>query len=240
MIGVAALVVLAVLLWPGSGEEGRAGPTGPSRTVSRAMRRVRDVLRARSRRRSDWVGDLADISAVGLRAGLDLGAALRLAARSPGVRTAAPWLGDRAERALADGTSTADCLADPPAGTDPGAVSDLLVLARAWRLSESTGAPASDVTAAAAATVRSSAAARQRTASAVAGPRTSMRLLTALPPAGPVLGLLVGLDPLTLYGTPAARTALATGLLLTLGGWVVGARLVARAERPLHTDGRPR
>jgi tight adherence protein B len=228
---VLLLVLVAVLLWPGRATD-RPAPDA---------RRVRGPVRAHLPRRrvgGEWVAELAEVTTVGLRAGLDLPAAVGVAARSPTVRSAAPWLGTRVAAAVDGGAGVSECLADAPSA-GPDERSDLAVLARAWRLSEHTGAAASRTTAGAAAAIRARAAARERVAAALAGPRASMRLLTLLPLGGPVVGLLLGLSPGELYGSLAARAAAVLGLGLTAVGWWWSRGLVGRALRPGRTDGSP-
>lgn len=64
-----------------------------------------------------------------------------------------------------------------------------------------------------------------------------MWLLSALPVAGPVAALLVGITPGRLYGTGAAQAAATVGLLLTALGWSWSRALLRRALRAGHTDG---
>ncbi len=181
-----------------------------------------------------WVADLAEVVAVGLDAGLDLMAAALAAARSPGVVRRAPWVVERLHEAAVAGTPVSACL-DPPPGVPPAVRRDLDVLVAAWRLAEEAGAPAAEVTAAAAGAVRERRAARLRAAVAVAGPRTSMWLLTALPLLGPVGGALVGFGPERLYASGPARTVALTGLVLTAGGWWWARAVLMRAARPATT-----
>lgn len=184
-----------------------------------------------------WVAEFAEIVSIGLRAGLDLRAATLVAARTPGVAAAAPWLEDAVRAAALTGSSVAGCLVPPHADAAPGALRDLAVLERAWRLCESTGAAASHTSAAAASAVRARTAARQRADAALAGPRASMRMLTALPLAGPVVGVLVGIEPTSLYGSLPARGSAVAGLALTAAGWWWATVLVDRAARPSRTSG---
>jgi tight adherence protein B len=151
------------------------------------------------------------------------------------VAIAAPWLAERCGPA----SSPVAVLADLPPGVGARTAADLTVLARAWRVSEATGAAASHTTAAAAASVRARQEADRRVGAALAGPRASMRLLTLLPLAGPLVALLLGIDPGSLYGSVAARWAAATGLVLTAAGWRWTTALVGRAQRPADTAGRP-
>ena len=117
---------------------------------------------------------------------------------------------------------------------------DLELLAAAWRLAEDVGAGAAAVTAAAADAVRGRRAADERAAVVAAGPRASMWLLTTLPLAGPLAGVLVGVGPERLYGSTAARASALAGLALTGAGWWWSRTILARARRPGRTSGESR
>lgn len=245
MLTAALLAALACLLWPHPGGDPRAHPGRPDGGGSRAFgasAAVRAVARARRQvgRRADsaWVADFAEVVAVGLDAGLDLPAAALASARSPGVQGAAPWLPAHLRASIDEGRGVTTALdGDPDIGAE--ARRDLALLLAAWRLAEEVGAAASAVTASAAASVRERRAAADRTAVVVAGPRASMLLLSALPLAGPVAALLVGLPPGRLYDSAASRALAAGGLLLTAMGWWWAKGLLRRARRPGRTDGGP-
>lgn len=183
------------------------------------------------------MAELAEVVAVALRAGVPLDAAVVVGARSPGVATAAPWLPVRLEAARSRGDGAAAVVDAALADAGSRVRDDLRLLARAWRLSEETGAAAAHTTAAAAATLRARSAARDLRESTLAGPRASMRVLTALPLVGPAVGVALGLSPVSLYATPAARLSVVVGALLTLAGWCWARRLVGAAARPGRTDG---
>lgn len=255
---LAVLCALAVALWPGPAPP-PGPPPGPPDGGPEDARRPRGPSRAGAwwrRRRvapGDWVADLAEVTAVGLRAGLGLERAVRTAARVPTVAAAAPWLPAALDDAARVGARVAEVLAGrvsdaPEAGAGAGPLvvrhrssatadeaADLGVLVRAWRLSEHLGAPASDTTATAAAVIRERRAAAERAAAVVAGPRASMRLLTALPLLGPAVGLLLGIGPGHLYGSTPARAGAVLGVLLTALGWWWGHRLLARGRRSART-----
>ncbi|WP_392543265.1 hypothetical protein [Oryzobacter telluris] len=237
MLTAAVLVVLAALAWPGRGrgpaDERELGDDVPGGSLWGLVRR----RRRRSVDDGRWVADLGEVVAVGLDAGLDLPSAVVAAARSPSVARQAPWLADRVAEETLAGESASSCL-DPP-GPCPAAVRhDLGLLAAAWRLAEDAGAPAAVVTAAAADAVRERHVSRGRAEVAVAGPRTSMMLLTALPLVGPVGGVLVGLGPDRLYASTAARVTAMVGVLLTGVGWLWARAVLRRAARAA-TTGRP-
>ncbi|MGL5867148.1 MAG: hypothetical protein ACRCYX_14995 [Dermatophilaceae bacterium] len=259
-VPIAALVVLWLLIvgvalaWPP-----RANRIDIHRR-SLGLRSYCEVLTHRRRSRRDrsrgdgaWVADFAEVVTVGLRAGLDLGAAATAAAGTPGVVDRAPWLGPRLVEHLASGRGIAsglglDSWSEHPRAegsrhtqhlrrSRPSPTSDLTGLAASWRLTERVGASAAEVSTAAAAGVRARVAAQQRASVLLAGPRTSMWLLTALPLGGPLVGTLVGFTPAELYGSRAAHAAAGVGLILTGAGWLWSSRVLARAARPSRTDG---
>ena len=125
----------------------------------------------------------------------------------------------------------------PPAALSSQDRRDLRVLEAAWHLTEEAGAASSVVTAAAAESIRARRAATDRAGVVAAGPRASMWLLSALPVAGPLAALLVGLTPGQLYGTGPAQAAAAVGLLLTALGWSWSRGLPRRALPAGRTGG---
>lgn len=232
----AFLALVAVVIWPTDGWYWRGEAPAGGGVVPTVLRRVRGV---RLRPVDDtWVADVAEVVAVGLDAGLDLPRAVRAASRSPSVRSSAPWLEGRVAEAVYSGGVVSACL-DPPGTTTPGTLGDLGLLVAAWRLAEESGAPASAVTTAAAEAVRERRASRERAAVAVAGPRTSMWLLTGLPVLGPVGAAAAGLGPDRLYATPGSGAAASAGLVLTALGWIWARRLLARAARAATTGVAP-
>ncbi len=250
MSGPVLLIVVAALLWPpGAGRPWRRGPEAPAAGPASARGAAPGGVLGRWRHPAadeEWVADLAEVVVVGLDAGLDLPRAVLAAARSPTVARCVPWLEARLEESVARGQAVADCVGGG-AGRGEGESADLPwgpavldVLARAWRLSERSGASASATTAAAAAALRAARADRQRAVALAAGPRASMWLLTALPLAGPAVGAVVGVGPARLYVNAAAQVSAVVGVALTLTGWLWARRLLRRAARPGTTAGGPR
>ncbi len=263
---IALLVACAVLLWPSRVDRqrparppGRSGRSpgrpraagsriGPRSTPGIAGSRAGRLLtrpgrRARGGPEGGWVAEFAEIVAVGLDAGLDLISAVEVAASTPGVARAAPWIGREVERARARGFGAVEVMvaatrssAGPPHVQGPDAA-DLGILIAAWRLTEEVGTAASWVTASAAAAVRERRAARDRLDVATSGPRASMALLTGLPLVGPIGGAVVGFGPARLYGDDVGRAAFAVGLVLTATGWWWSRAMVRRAARPGLTGG---
>lgn len=233
---VAALVVLAVLAWPGPRSlsimpaptskirapdqvhgpwtaGGAAGRGSSARTRSMAVLR-----RLRSSDRADVLAAEAaycEMLALALRAGLSPPAALEIAdpdRRLAGVRP--------------DGL---------PDASDPQRGGGLLALA--WAQSEALGTPLADAVATCAAARQADHGHELRRRAASAGPRASMQLLTALPVVGPGLATLVGLGPD--LGDPAVIAMLLAGFAATALGWWWAHRLVARAELPVRVARAP-
>lgn len=113
------------------------------------------------------------------------------------------------------------------------ASADLRLVAAAWRLSETTGAPLASAVDRAARGLLDARSRRGKVAVAVAGPRATVTVLTLLPLTGPLFGLACGVDPAGLYlGSPLATACAAVGLALVWAGRVWCARLVRRAVGP--------
>jgi tight adherence protein B len=110
---------------------------------------------------------------------------------------------------------------------------ELALVAAAWRLSESTGAPLVSAVDRAVRGLLDARTRRGKVAVAVAGPRATVTVLTLLPLTGPLFGLACGIDPATLYlGSPVATVSVLLGLLLVSVGRVWCTRMVRRAVRP--------
>ncbi len=113
----------------------------------------------------------------------------------------------------------------------PGRPAAVATLVAATRLTATLGAaPATVLDQVAASLAREGEAAGQRRA-ALAGPLATARLLAWLPAVGPVLGLVLGADPVGVLLDGRGGTALlVAGLLLVLGGRRWTARLLADAQ----------
>lgn len=250
----AALVLLAVLVWPARpsrraatalvrrvGQERPRPVPGPDHMV---VRRFVDSVRRRSRRggpqwgtrrwgrrhtgvapRVDDLFPLLDGLAGALRAGLPAAEALDLvgadlpdrvhqlvrpvrAAAAAGYPCAAAW-----ERAARESTSP-----------------DLALLARSWAVSERLGAPLADAVDSTARGLRSRRALAARLATATAGARATVTVLTLLPAAGVGLAALMGIGPAELYGSPVAVASLVLGCVLLAVGRVVVHRMINRVR----------
>jgi len=130
------------------------------------------------------------------------------------------------EAALSEGSASADALTS--AGAPPWRV-----LGAVWRLAERSGAPLAPVLERFAHAMRALSRLAERRAVLLAGPRSTLRLVIALPPLAMLMGVALGFDPLAALGSPAGAAAAALGaLLLALGAWWASAltRRVARAD----------
>jgi tight adherence protein B len=106
-------------------------------------------------------------------------------------------------------------------------------LAACFDIAEASGCPLADVLTRFAAQLEVEDDADAARQTALAGPKATVRLLTWLPLMGLVLGMALGVDPLSiLLGTPPGLVATAAGIALTVAGRVWSARLVAAAAGP--------
>ena len=242
MLVLAALCALSVVLWPrgrpvrseGLSREsstsvagGRPGDDGGHGLRERASRLwTTEVTFARAE--TGWVAEFAELSAVGLDAGLPGVEAARLAC-AVGAGTSVPMrdLGELLAASEATGEQVGEALRRAA-----GEHGDLAFLAAAWRLSEEFGlasAPAARLTAE---VLRERSASAERRTVLAAGPRASMWLLTLLPLTGPLVAMLLGLPVLEVYGNATAGLTTFVGLGVTGLGWVWSRRLLGRALRP--------
>jgi hypothetical protein len=110
---------------------------------------------------------------------------------------------------------------------------ELALVAAAWRLSETTGAPLASAVERAVRALLDARARRGKVAVAVAGPRATVMVLTLLPLTGPLFGLACGIDPATLYlGSPMSTGCVVLGLVLVWSGRFWCTRMVGQAVRP--------
>jgi len=141
---------------------------------------------------------------------------------------------DRLVGALLDASDRADPISPIwAAWAERSASAELSLVAAAWRLSETTGAPLASAVDRAVRGLLDARARRGKVAVAVAGPRATVTVLTLLPLTGPLFGLACGIDPVALYlGSPIATFCAALGLALVWVGRVWCTRMVRRAVRP--------
>ena len=104
----------------------------------------------------------------------------------------------------------------------------LQFVARAWRLSDAAGVPLADAIDVGVHLLRADRAARSRVDVALAGPRATIRVLTLLPLAGPLLGAALGVSPTAWLDSPIAVASVVSGVaLMVIGRWWC-ARMVAQ------------
>lgn len=215
---VVALVITAVLCWPG-----RCAPVPP--------RGGRAWLPRPSRRRSpvadlESLAGVADLLAMTLRSGATPVVAVEVvAAQSPH-----PWseVLTQVHEHLAGGA---------PAGavwrTHAGRLPELRALAGAWALSEDLGVALAPSMTTSARVLRSRVQARRRLDAATAGARATMRMLTLLPLVGLLTGFAFGLTPWEVYGHSVVTAVSAViGVGLTGLGWATCRWILVRAVAP--------
>ncbi|HOF63414.1 MAG TPA: type II secretion system F family protein [Dermatophilaceae bacterium] len=189
----------------------------PRRRLPHPLRWLR---RARSQDRAtvvDAVLDILDVLGSALRAGQSPERAVRYAvASAPG-----PWGG---------GAAPDDVIGGLERLAEEHGIPALAHVTRAWRLAAESGAPLASAVDVGADLLRHERAHEQALAVAFAGPRATIRLLTALPLAGPLVGMTLGLDPLQMYLlSPVGQACLGTGIVLVVVGRLWCRRLLARA-----------
>lgn len=112
------------------------------------------------------------------------------------------------------------------------ASAELALVAAAWRLSETTGAPLAAAVERAVRGLLDARARNRKVAVAVAGPRATVTVLTLLPLTGPLFGVACGIDPATLYlGSPIASACVVLGVALVWLGRAWCTRMVRTAVR---------
>ncbi|GAA2490666.1 hypothetical protein [Terrabacter carboxydivorans] len=229
-----------------------SGRSASRRDLSRRRTRTRDSGRSRDDagdgRGAGSRGGTASRSGAGSRdgAGSGRGASSRGGVRNADDRsveqgggaigtTAVPRAEiDRLVGALLDSSDRAEP-ASPvwAAWAERSASEELALVAAAWRLSETTGAPLASAVDRAVRGLLDARSRRGKVAVAVAGPRATVTVLTLLPLTGPVFGLACGIDPVSLYlGSPLATACAVLGLSLVWTGRVWCTRMVRRAVRP--------
>lgn len=238
---LAVLCALAVALWPRRavvsvgglpvvGSESEPGAPGRGEAGGlhhRARGRWAAEVRL-GRAETGWVAEFAELSAVGLDAGLPGVDAARLAC----AVGAASSVQMREVGALIAATEAAGGQVGDALRRASGEHDDLAFLAAAWRLSEEFGAASAPAARLSARVLRERSASAERRTVLAAGPRASMWLLTLLPLSGPLVAMLLGLPVTQVYGSGAAGVAAAAGLGGTALGWVWSRRLLGRALRP--------
>ena len=230
--GVLLAAAVLVLALPGRSRV----PVSAHRPTARPPRRRRPGRRARRAQTAAVAEALTVLDSVGpaLRAGLAPPTALaHLAANRP-----------RSGGLADDLDAAANAPAEPglqPARASPigrvwshwaqrSGAEELQLVAAAWTLADVSGVALADAVDLAARLLRDARARQARLDVLLAGPRATMTLLTVLPIAGPVVGLLFGIAPLTLYaGTPLSVLATGCGIALMVAGRLWCQRLLRGA-----------
>lgn len=201
----------------------------PKAQVGTRLRRLMVLISGRHHQRPHSLADLAELLAAPLRSGAPVASACAA------VAGAVPH--DSVEHALLE-----ELVNGAREGHEASIVweryaerwgsPEAAFVARAWRLSEQTGAPIAEALTCAAGVLRERSRAVQRLKAASAGPRASMAVLGMLPLAGPAVGLAFGINPVDLYmRTPLATAALGLGLVLAAAGLIWSRILLRRALR---------
>ena len=223
-LGAFALVVLAVICWPGRSVG--PGVAGDSDGWTRPRVPVSPRRRARPTADLEDLARVADLLAMTLRSGATPVAAVGVVAQQAG----APWaavLGEVHDR-LGVGAPVGPVWHEH-ARERP----ELASLAGSWALSEDLGVALAPSMATSARVLRDRVTARRRLEASTAGARATMRMLTLLPLAGVFAGLAFGLAPWEVYGhSPVTVASGLVGVALTGIGWLVCRWVLARALAP--------
>jgi tight adherence protein B len=118
---------------------------------------------------------------------------------------------------------------------DSAGSGEMVLLARAWSLTEDMGVPLAEAVRATAGLLEARIAHERRLTGAVAGARATVNLLTVLPIGGPLLGLVLGIGPGELLaGSRLTQGSLVLGLSLAgIGRWWVQRMVRAVARGPV-------
>ena len=217
VLAVAAAAAVGLLSWS---PVGAAAALAVALAIARGLRRRGEE--ARARRERQVVVELLGTLALELGAGRAPGAALLLAVGSTG----GPMPPSASAAAFAARTA-----ADVPAAFAAGPPV-LRALAAAWRVTARTGAPLAAAVDRLADGERVEAAAARELDAALAGPRSSARLLAGLPALGLVLAAGLGAHPVhVLLHTPIGAACLLAGVGLDLAGSAWTGALVRGARR---------
>lgn len=243
---VASLVAVGALLWPDHFGRCRVAvlprvsstsalaPRNDSGSAWERGRRWRQSRHGVGVGPQDLIG-LLDAIAPALDAGMAPASALRIAADSrsgsgrPDQLTA---LARDLASAAADGATLGPLWR---AAAVSARSAELMLLAHAWSLSEDMGAPLAHGVRTAVGLLEARLAHERRLAAAVAGAKATVNLLTALPLAGPLLALVLGIGPSELFGgSRLTQGCLVLGLCLAgIGRWWVRRMVRAVARGPM-------
>ena len=149
------------------------------------------------------------------------------------LQTRSVWLA----QCMAELVDAGDLTGDPASGpwhryAVQSALSEARLFAGAWTISHRTGAPLADAVEVVARQARSERELSRRRRSAMAGPKATMTVLSALPLGGIGIGVATGVNPIEVVGaSPVLQACVACGAaLLVLGRWW-SAQIMRAAER---------
>lgn len=241
LILVLALAGCAAALLGGAAHRVRAvslPPPGRASGTPWRSRLSRDV----GAEAAEWIALLRRLAAL-LQAGRSPAAAFEAAVgatrHGPGTATAAhvELVCTSVAAAARLGLDVSTALASVPApelghrALERRAASTTAELALCWEVSERTGAPLTGLLGGLADALEAELDAEAARSTALAGPRSTVRILTWLPALGIGLGMLMGVDPLrTLLTTGWGLAALVAGAVLTALGRLWTRALIVRAE----------
>jgi tight adherence protein B len=237
---VGMIAGVGILIWPDRFGRGALASllSGPSASVP-VMRWASGSTLVKARPWLQWLPWLPGRSVAGvsgqdllglleaiapaLEAGLAPAAALRLAAEARAGSGRVDPLATLA-RGMASAAAEGAMLAPRwlEAAESAGSA-EMLLLARAWSLTEDMGVPLAQAVRTTAVMLEARLAQERRLAGAVAGANATVNLLTVLPVAGPLLALVLGIGPGELYGgSSLTQASLVLGIALAvLGRWWV-------------------
>ena len=229
------LRLLAIL--PAVGSAPAVGRTSAAPVTASLWDRVRSWRPGRSAggvSAQDLLG-LLEAVAPALEAGMAPAAALRIAAEarsgSGRLDPMAALAGDLAS-AAARGAALGPLWRE---AAELAGSTELRLLSQAWSLTEDMGVPLAQAVRTTAGLLESRIAHERRLAGAVAGAKATVNVLTVLPVAGPLLGLVLGIGPGELYaGSWLTQGSLVVGLSLAgIGRWWVHRMVRAVARGPV-------
>ncbi|QOR47625.1 hypothetical protein INS90_10330 [Trueperella pecoris] len=203
--------------------------TVPRRNVTR--RRRQRKRRPRRERRTVDMGAIVTEVATRLRSGSSPERAWEQTLANAGLDVSQPVLDESGVPFTLRRIEHMGWLERRRAGVDEVVVHTIPATVAVCVMSYRTGAPMAEVLEACAAGITESGEAASAREVALAGPRSSARMLAGLPAIGLLLGIGLGADPLGfLLTTTPGRIALAAGLAFEAAGMVWTSQMVARAR----------
>jgi tight adherence protein B len=221
-------------VWPATGPDGGSVPRPGRGSAGERARRCLPGHSPTGVSAQDLLG-LLEAIAPALDAGMTPAAALRIAADA---RSGSGRLDPLAALASDLASAAAQGVALGPLWCEAARSSgsaELLLLSRAWSLTEDMGVPLARAVRTTAGLLEARIAHERRLAGAVAGARATVNVLTVLPIGGPLLGLVLGIGPAQLYaGSRLTQVSLALGVCLAgIGRWWVHRMVRAVARGPM-------